>query len=145
MTDELIAFLKKQEGLRLEVYKDQVGLPTIGYGHLLPSPNHPPITEARAEHLLRIDAQIAEDHALRLAPNLDKHPRRLAALTDLCFNVGPKALEGSGTVAAFKREDWADAARRFVKWNKGRIKGQLVELPVLTRRRKLLVPWILDG
>lgn len=142
MLDDYIAFLKKQEGLSLKVYKDQVGLPTIGYGHLLKSFDHPPITEARAEHLLRIDAQEAEDHALRLAPNLGKYPKRLAALTDLCFNVGPKALEGSGTVAAFKREDWADAAARFVKWNKGRIKGVLTELPVLTRRRKLLVPWI---
>lgn len=144
MTDEYIAFLKKQEGLRLEVYADQVGLPTIGYGHLLKSFDHPPITKERAEQLLRIDAQIAEDHALRLAPNLGKHPKKLAALTDLCYNVGAKAVEGSGTVAAFKREDWADAATRFVKWNKGRVNGVLVELPVLTRRRKALVPWILS-
>lgn len=145
MTDEYVAFLKKQEGLRLTVYKDQVGLPTIGYGHLLKSFDVPPITEARAEQMLREDVGVAEEHALRLAPNLEKYPRRLAALTDLCFNVGAKALEGSGTVAAFKREDWSDAAQRFVKWNKGRVKGELVELPVLTRRRKLLVPWITDG
>lgn len=145
MLDAYIAFLKRQEGLRLEVYKDQVGLPTIGYGHLLPHAKFPPITEARAEQMLREDVAVAEEQALRLAPNLAKHPRRLAALTDLCFNVGAKAVEGSGTVAAFRREDWKDAAQRFVKWNKGRVKGVLVELPVLTRRRKLLVPWILDS
>ena len=145
MTDEYLTFLKKQEGLSLTVYKDQVGLPTIGYGHLLPHPNFPPITKARAEQMLREDVMVAEEQALRLAPNLAKYPKRLAALTDLCFNVGAKALEGSGTVAAFRREDWKDAADRFVKWNKGRVKGVLVELPVLTRRRKLLQPWILEG
>ena len=145
MTDEYLTFLKKQEGLSLKVYKDQVGLPTIGYGHLLKSFDVPPITEARAEQMLKEDVAVAEANALRLAPNLSRYPRRLSALTDLCFNVGAKALEGSGTVAAFKREDWKDAAVRFVKWNKGRVKGVLVELPVLTRRRALLVPWILDG
>ena len=145
MVDEYVAFVKKQEGLRLTVYKDQVGLPTIGYGHLLKTFDVPPITEARAEQLLREDLHVAEEQALRLAPNLAQHPRRLAALTDLCFNVGAKALEGSGTVAAFKREDWQDAAQRFAKWNKGRVKGALVELPVLTRRRQALVPWVLDG
>lgn len=144
MTDEYLAFLKRQEGLRLTVYKDQVGLPTIGYGHLLKSFDVPPITEARAEQMLREDVAVAEEQALRLAPNLANHPKRLAALTDLCFNVGAKVLEGSGTVKAFQREDWPDAARRFIKWNKGRVKGVLVELPVLTRRRNLLVPWILD-
>lgn len=145
MTDEYLAFLKKQEGLSLKVYKDQVGLPTIGYGHLLKSFDVPPITEARAEQMLREDVAQAEEQALFLAPNLSKYPRRLAALTDLCFNVGAKALEGSGTVAAFKREDWDDAALRFQKWNKGRVNGVLTPLEVLTRRRKLLVPWIVDG
>lgn len=143
MTDEYLAFLKKEEGCRLIAYRDQVGLPTIGYGHLLTSMNVPAITPARAEQLLKEDVALAEQHALELAPNLANHPRRLAALTDLCFNVGWKALVGSGTVAAFKREDWKDAAQRFVKWNKG---GRpLKELPVLTKRRQALVPWILDG
>lgn len=143
MIDEYIAFLKKQEGCRLIPYRDQVGLPTIGYGHLLKSMDHPAITPARAEQMLREDVAVAEEQALELAPNLANHPRRLAALTDLCFNVGAKALVGSGTVAAFKREDWKDAAERFVKWNKGRVKGELVPLPVLTRRRVAMVPWIL--
>ena len=145
MIDEYIAFLKRQEGLRLEVYKDQVGLPTIGYGHLLKSFDHPPITEARAEQLLRLDVAHAEEQARELCPFLDKYPKRFAAFVDLCFNVGANALKGTQTLKAFQEERWSDAAERFVKWNKGRVKGALVELPVLTRRRKLLQPWVLDG
>lgn len=143
MLDDYLTFLKREEGLRLTVYRDQVGLPTIGYGHLLSSPDHPPITEAEAEQMLRQDATKAETAALHLAPNLIHHPRRLAALTDLCFNVGASAVAGSGTVLAFVREDWNDAARRFVRWNKG---GRpLKEIHALTLRRQRLVPWILDG
>ena len=143
MLDEYLTFLKREEGLRLAPYLDQVGKPTIGYGHLLDSMDHPPLTEVEAEALLRADATKAETAALHLAPNLLHFPKRLAALTDLCYNVGAHAVAGSGTVAAFLREDWKDAAARFVKWDKG---GRpLKAIPALTLRRQRLVPWILDG
>jgi len=143
MLDEYIALLKRQEGLKLTPYLDQVGLPTIGYGHRIPTLNVPPITEARAEQMLREDAAHAESEALELAPNLAAFPRPLAALTDLCFNAGANALHGTGTLAAFKRGDWVDAKARYVKWDKAHDpKGHLVTLPVLTRRRALLASWI---
>lgn len=143
MLDEYLTFLKSQEGLKLTPYLDQVGLPTIGYGHRIPSLNVPPITKERAEQMLREDAEHAESEALLLAPNLLAHPKPLAALTDLCYNVGANALKGTGTVAAFKREDWADAKARYVKWDKAHDpKGNLVVLPVLARRRQLMAEWI---
>lgn len=141
--EEYLSFLKRQEGLRLTPYRDQVGLPTIGYGHRIPSLNVPPITEARADQMLREDAEHAESQALLLAPNLLAHPKPLAALTDLCFNVGPQALKGTGTLAAFRRGDWKDAAARYVKWDKAHDpRGNLVVLPVLARRRALMASWI---
>lgn len=143
MTDELIAFLKRQEGLRLAPYLDQVKLPTIGYGHRIPSLKVAPITEARAEQMLREDVARAEEKALRLCPKLTG--RRLAALTDLVFNAGDGALRGSGTVAALNREDWVDAANRFQKWDKAHKDGKLIQLPELTRRRKMGADWILTG
>lgn len=143
MIDEYLTFLKRQEGLKLTPYLDQVGLPTIGYGHRIPSLKTDPITEARAEQMLREDAEHAEQKALDLCPGLDAFPKPLAALTDLCFNVGPQALVGTGTLKAFQRRDWSDAKARYVKWDKAHDpKGNLVVLPVLTRRRALLASWI---
>ena len=143
MLDEYLTFLKREEGLRLAPYLDQVGLPTIGYGHRIPTLKIPPITEVRAEQMLREDAQHAEDKALELCPGLDAFPRPLAALTDLCFNVGPQSLIGTGTLKAFQRRDWPDAQARYVKWDKAHDpQGRLVTLPVLTRRRALLAAWI---
>lgn len=143
MLDEYIAFLKRMEGLKLSPYLDQVGLPTIGYGHRIPSLKTPAITEARAEQMLREDAEHAESEALLLAPNLLSHPKPLATLTDLCFNVGANALKGTGTLAAYKREDWADLKVRYLKWDKAHdLKGNLVTLPVLTRRRALMAAWL---
>lgn len=144
MTDDWIAFLKHEEGLRLDPYLDQVGLPTIGYGHRIPSMRTPRILADHAEALLREDAAKAERQALALCPHLTG--RRLDAVADLCYNIGPNALRGSGTIAAFNRGDWQEAAARFVKWDKAhQADGTLVALPVLTQRRKALVPWILEG
>lgn len=155
MTDELIAFLKRQEGLRLSPYLDQVKLPTIGYGHRIPKMATPAITEADAEILLRGDVTRAEEQALRLCPNLHKHPRRLAALTDLCFNVGAGALDGanpndpmddSGVVKALRAEDWPLAAVKFRMYCHARTPaGLVIELPELVRRRNLAAVWIVDG
>src|SRR5258708_35954131 len=95
MTGELIRFVKGEEGLVLAPYLCPAGYPTIGYGHRIPSMAHPPITEAEAEQLLIVDLNIAERGALALCPNLATQSRRLAALTDLVFNVGRDALDGA--------------------------------------------------
>jgi len=152
MTEEWITHLKKEEGCKLTPYFDFAGYPTIGFGHLLKSIDHPPITMEEAERLLREDAAKAEAGALQLCPNLSKYPRRLAALADLVYNVGKGALDGedplsplddSGTVKAFRREDWKDAAERYLKWDKaGR---PLVVSNVLHHRRAAVQAWILEG
>lgn len=144
MLDEYVAFVKQQEGLRLKPYLDQLGVPTIGYGHVIPSLKTPDITEARAEQMLREDLAVAEEHALTLCPNLGEYPRKLAALTDLMFNVGYGNVKSQGahTIAAFNRGDWLEAARHFRKWDKGRVNGKLVPLPVLTKRREYLAKWV---
>jgi lysozyme len=147
MTEELVAAVKRFEGLRLEPYMCPAGYPTIGYGHRCSSLAVPAITAAEADALLRDDLARAELHALALAPNLADHPRRLAALTDLVFNVGPGPLRGAGVVRALRANDWQDAARRFRQWNKARdpITGELAPLPGLTIRRETGARWIEEG
>lgn len=154
MTKELLDLIKREEGFRTKPYLCPAGYPTIGYGHRIPSMSHPPITQAEAEALLAVDVGIAERGALRLAPNLIKYPARLAALTDLVFNVGRDALDGvdpddltddSGVVKMLRAENWPVAAAKFRQWCHARVKGQLVALPGLIRRREVGAKWIENG
>ena len=154
ISPQLLAFVKQQEGLRLEPYLCPANYPTIGYGHRIPSLAHPPITESDAEQLLFIDLGIAERGALMLVPTLLQEPRRLAALTDLVFNVGRDALDGAdpsdlnddaGVVKCLRAGDWTGAAARFRKWDHAKVNGQLVELPSLKRRREIGAEWIEQG
>lgn len=154
MTPELLALVRHEEGLRLKPYLCPAGYPTIGYGHRIPSMSHPPITMGEAESLLAVDVGIAERGALQLCPNLTTEPRRLAALTDLVFNVGRDALDGvspsdltddAGVVKCLRAKDWMGAAARFRRWDHAKVNGQLVELMGLKRRRETGAHWIEVG
>lgn len=143
MTDDLVALVKQAEGLRLKAYICPAGYPTIGYGHRVDSLSHPPVTEAEAEEMLRADLAQAEAAALLLAPALTGP--RLAALTDLIYNVGANAIKGSGVLRCLNAGDWPGAAARFRQWNKARVNGQLTPLPGLTKRREVGARWIEEG
>lgn len=154
MTPELIALVKKEEGFVDHPYLCPAGYPTIGYGHRIPSVAHPAITMQDAEALLMVDLRIAERGALQLCPNLTTEPRRLAALTDLVFNVGRDALDGmsqsdlnddAGVVKRLRATDWEGAAERFRRWDHAKVGGMLIELPGLKRRRETGAKWILEG
>jgi len=154
MTNELIAFVKKQEGFVDHPYLCPAGYPTIGYGHRIPSLSHPAITTQDAEVLLAVDLRIAERGALELCPNLTEESRRLAALTDLVFNVGRDALDGvspsdltddSGVVRYLRLGAWTAAAERFRRWDHAKVNGVLVELAGLKARREVGAQWIEQG
>lgn len=154
MTPELLDLIQREEGCVLHPYLCPAGYPTIGYGHRIPSLSHPPITQYEADMLLRIDINIAERGALTLCPNLESEPDRLAALTDLVFNVGRDALDGdspsdltddAGVIKCLRAGDWVGAAARFRRWDHAKVKGVLVELPGLKRRRETGAQWIERG
>lgn len=156
MTPELIELVKRSEGFRAHAYLCPAGYPTQGYGHRVKSLNVKPVTEELATTWLHVDLATAETLALKLAPNLATEPNRLAALTDLTYNVGLGALDGAnpddpiddaGVVRALRRGDWVDAARRFQQWVNARDPrtGKLVKLPGLVTRRAVGASWILHG
>jgi lysozyme len=160
MTEELKELVRQVEGLVLVPYLCPAGYPTIGYGHRILSMAHPPITFDEAEVLLALDIGIAERGAIELCPTLLIEARRLAALTDLVFNVGRDALDGkdpidltddSGVVQYLRAGifmgalAWTEAAARFRQWNKARVNGVLVPLAGLTRRREVGARWIEEG
>lgn len=151
-TDRLLEAQHVWEGCVLTPYLDQVGLPTIGRGHRIPSLNHPPISQAEADRLFLADVDKAERKALALAPNLAKYPRKLDALTDLVFNGGSRSLEGkdpvdpsddAGVVKALRAEDWPNAAARFRNYCHGHLPdGTVVKIGALVHRRNVAARWI---
>lgn len=85
----LIQQLKRDEGLRLVMYLDSVGVPTVGYGHNLKTP----ITETAAHVILEDDVQKVFDR-------LDVHlpwvalldPVRQRVVENMAFNLGIAGL-----------------------------------------------------
>lgn len=87
----LVDQLLDHEGLRLRVYADSLGIPTIGVGRNLRDRG---VTKDEALYLLNndIDACIYDLASFPWFVNLD--PIRQRALVDLRFNLGPSKLRG---------------------------------------------------
>lgn len=146
-TDELIAHLKRFEGLRLEPYLCAAGKPTIGYGHQIPSLNHPDISEEEAEILLTEDIAAATLAAHRLSPNIVTiAPRRMNAVIDFIFNCGPGKYGASILRLRVNEERWEAAARQNDLWVWiTRPSGRKVKSPWQVKRRAVTSEWLRDG
>ncbi len=89
---ELLKAMAQEEGMRLTVYRDVAGYPTVGIGHLVRPQDGlrvgDRITRAQALEFLRADIRTAEEAVTRLVGNLPLYQREYDALVDLVFNVG---------------------------------------------------------
>jgi len=142
ITPELIAFVKGEEGLVLHPYRCPGGYPTIGYGHRIPSMEHPPITRAGAEALLASDLRVKRDLLLAISPMLaHERARRVAALVDFCFNCGEGAYKASTLRQRVEVRDWGAARHEILRWvyAAGRVFQPLVE------RRRETGRWLAEG
>jgi len=126
-TTELIAQLRRHEGLRLWVYRCPTGHRTIGYGHNLDanplskedrkaaSYRDGVISAAGAEWLLQRDVERTERSLIERLPwvaNLDQ-PRR-DALVNMAFQLGVAGLCGWKTTLNLLRSgQWGMAAERM--------------------------------
>lgn len=126
--------VKSFEGLRLEAYRDAVGIPTIGYGstgaHVRLGKH---ITKDEAEALLLKDMRRFEDGVNAIVGPCKQG--QFDALCSFSFNLGLGNLLGSTLLKRHKKGDFQGAADSFLQWNKARVNGNLVVLPGLTRRR----------
>ena len=140
--------VEPSEGLRLNAYRDCVGVWTIGYGHTARAgaPRVSPgmkITEAEADEILSRDLRVFEGgvaNALARAKG-EVLQREFDALVDLAFNIGLGAFRSSSLLRAYLAGDKAKAAEKFLEWTKagGRV------LPGLVARRKRDRAWFLTG
>lgn len=138
VSDDGIDFITQHEGVRLEPYRDQAGLPTVGVGHLLTGPSDPfnrPITLDEAKLLLRRDVASVEkaiDRYVTVTLNQNQHD----AIASLVFNIGEGAFRISTLLRKLNDGDFAGAAAEFGKWNKITLNGKKVASKGLTRRRR---------
>ncbi len=122
--------IKDFEGLRLNSYRDAVGVWTIGYGHTRTAGPGQRITNAQATALLREDVANFENAVTR-AVRVPITENQFAALVSFAYNVGSGALNSSTLLRRLNAGDSFGAADELLRWNRagGRV------LAGLTRRR----------
>jgi lysozyme len=131
---DLIEKLIISEGLRLQVYKDTLGIDTIGIGRNLedrgitkqeldeldiPTIDHIyeyGITEADAVYLATNDVQIVEEELLQAHPCVDRLDSvRQLILMDMAFNMGvPRLCKFKKMWNAIHEEDYPTAAKEML-------------------------------
>lgn len=135
----VVPMCKLFEGYSSTPYICPAGYPTIGYGTVYKpdgtkvTMDHPPITKETAEEWLR--QELVQNYmagALKASPNLIKHPKRLAAVTDFCYNLGVARYRASTLKRRVTEENWDEAKLELMKWVRG---GGRV-LQGLVKRRK---------
>lgn len=129
--------IKQFEGCRLKVYRDPVGLPTVGVGHLLTQserknwPVGTQLSQRQIDILLDHDLLQAESAVSRFV-TVPLSDNQYAALVSFTFNCGGGALQRSSVRRRLNAGNYHGAADALLMWNKA--KGKV--LPGLTRRRK---------
>ena len=118
LSDDGLRLIQRHEGFRPRLYRDPIGLPTIGYGHLVrPGEQFDGVVlhEAEARALLVADAALAEE-AVREAVEVALAQHEFDALVSFTFNLGPGALRRSTLLRKLNAGDRAGAAREFDRW-----------------------------
>lgn len=127
--------IKSFEGLKLNSYKDAVGVWTIGYGHtsMAGQPAVVPgmtLTKEEAEKLLLKDLLKYEQIVKNLI-KVELNDNQYSALVSFVYNLGGGNFEKSTLLKKINNKDFDGAVKEFAKWNKA---GGKV-LKGLTRRR----------
>lgn len=110
--------IKKHEGLRLEVYNDTMGYPTIGYGHKLkPGEDYlkAGITKEQAEQIFAKDFEYHLNAAKNI-PSFSEHPQSIQdALVDMTFNMGPAWYKKwPNTIKKLQAKDYAAVEKEIL-------------------------------
>jgi GH24 family phage-related lysozyme (muramidase) len=99
-------------------YLDQVGVPTIGWGHTAGVHMGMTVTRADCEAFLAADLHVAEEAVTRLV-KVSLSDNQFDALVSFTFNVGTGALAASTLLRDLNAGDYAAAADQFLRWVNG--------------------------
>lgn len=108
MIDKLTDIIAKHEGLRLDMYIDTVGVPTIGYGHNLQTP----ISETAAKQILKDDVSVAvQELDDRMEWWRDLPEKAQIVVASMVFNLGwPRFSQFKRFRSALEDRDYVKAA-----------------------------------
>ncbi len=127
--------MKSFEGLSLTPYLCPAGVWTIGYGHTAGvKKTTPVITPLQAETILVDDLDKVGEAVSKLV-KVPLGDNQFGALVSFAFNVGKGALASSTLLKKLNAGDYDAVPAQLSRWNKATVRGKLVELPGLTRRR----------
>ena len=131
-----ITRIMEEEGMRLKVYKDTLGVRTVGFGHrVLKQEKYVRITPDKAIQLLQQDYTIASDHVDKAYPWADKEVRLI--LINMSYQLGANRLgKFVKMLAALESEKYTLAAAELLDSRlavqtpsrAGRLAGRVLEL-----------------
>ena len=132
--------IKEFESISLSVYRDCIGIPTIGYGATYDldgervTMDHEEITAETAIELLQRDCNISFRSVERLTQPYfdDLTENQKGALTSLTFNIGSGNFRASQVRSLIKQGCIEDAGNQFWQWRRA---GGII-LKGLVRRRE---------
>ena len=129
--------IKHYEGFFPDVYDDPIGIPTIGYGHVMKTGDPEHVTEAQASAWLK--QEIEEEYGPQAFAALESKGYDVSSLSDMqkaavvsfAYNLGPGCVSSATWPQKWKNGD-RDAAG--ISW-KAHNKAGGNPLPGLVRRR----------
>lgn len=118
ISDTGLSLIKKHEGYSSTVYKDQAGLDTIGYGHLIVAgEKFTEISHIEAEQLLRRDVRHAE-RTVNNFVNVYLTQNMFDSLVSFVFNVGSTAFINSTLLKVLNAGEYEKVGEQLLRWNK---------------------------
>ena len=115
--------LKIDEGVKYEIYKDHLGYPTFGIGHLITEndpehgePNGTEISEERVNEVFETDVAKFVSESKILFPDLDDLPDvAQQVIVNMAFNMGrPRLSKFKNFIAGVNDRDWTRAAEEMM-------------------------------
>jgi len=116
------AEIKKEEGFRMEVYKDTLGFSTGGYGHKMLEGEDVPTDMAGWTKLFERDfarAVSGADELLILCPNINDNARNI--VVEMCYQMGGYGVSKfKGMLKALQESNYKTASEEMLdsRWAK---------------------------
>lgn len=132
-----VAFIKREEGEKLTAYADSVGILTIGVGHTGAVSGKPitrgmTITQNQSTALLLSDIAWVES-SIGKSVKVPLTQNQYDALCSFVFNVGKSAFENSTLLKKLNASDYAGAADQLLQWKRA---GNIPDLLLPRRKRE---------
>lgn len=136
-SQKAVDLIKQFEGFRPNAYLCPANVPTIGYGSTSWGNGQKVkmgevVSMTTAEKLLLVDLEKRS----KFLQGLKVNQNQFDALISFVYNLGVGAFKGSTLFRKVQENPDDNTIRQeFMKWNKARVAGKLIELKGLTRRR----------